>query len=127
MLEDHSSSSRSNSRRHFRKKGAKGVAFHTSCTYYQLDSTTFDSSDSEGDQEIEREDLITESQLDEFDDSSEMDVASSNDYVVVTSPTSIDSGDIDEFALQDGGAFPSPRLDIENADISGIVRFCDIY
>src|SRR5271169_1470633 len=72
MLEDHSPTSRSSTRKPFRRKGAKTVIFNNSCTYYQLESTSYDTSDCEEEEEEddEIEDLITDGQNDELDEES---------------------------------------------------------
>src|SRR5271154_4927120 len=70
MLEDHSPTSRSSTRKPFRRKGAKTVIFNNSCTYYQLESLSYDTSDGEEDEDEddEIEDLITDGQIDELDE-----------------------------------------------------------
>lgn len=113
MLEDHSPTSRSSSRKPFRRKAAKTVIFNSSCTYYQLDSLH---SGSEGeDDEDYTEDYITEIQLDEFDEPlSEQGDQPLEDRAL---RRKADLAELDE--LIDNEDHPSPRIGIETLDVSG--------
>jgi|SRR5277367_953540 hypothetical protein len=124
MLEDHSPTSRSSSRKPFRRKGAKTVIFNNSCTYYQLESTSYDTSDGEEDEDDdddELEDLITDGQIDELDEDSvepEIRAADQKSNPVqrreeVTEPDPFMDSDID-------APHPSPRIGIES-DVSGSI------
>jgi len=120
MLEDHSPTSRSSSRKPFRRKGAKTVIFNNSCTYYQLEST-YDTSDGEEDEDDddELEDLITDGQIEELDEESvevEIRAPEPKPNLVqrrdeVTEPDPFMDSDVD-------APHPSPRIGIES-DVSG--------
>jgi hypothetical protein len=128
MLEDHSPTSRSSSRKPFRRKGAKTVIFNNSCTYYQLESTSYDTSDGEEDEDDddELEDLITDGQIEELDEESvelEIRAPEQKPNLVqrrdeVTEPDPFMDSDVD-------APHPSPRIGIES-DVSGsfFLSFC---
>jgi hypothetical protein len=119
MLEDHSPTSRSSSRKPFRRKAAKTVVFNNSCTYYQLDSLH---SDSDGeDEEDYTEDYITESQLDDCDEqSSEHEDQAKEDRANALQQKRADLVEFDE--LIDNEDHPSPRIGIETLDVSGQIH-----
>lgn len=120
MLEDHSPTSRSSSRKPFRRKAAKTVVFNNSCTYYQLDSLH---SDSDGEEEEDyTEDYITEIQLDDCDEqSSEHEDQAKEDRANVLQQKRADLVEFDE--LIDNEDHPSPRIGIETLDVSGQFHF----
>jgi hypothetical protein len=124
MLEDHSPTGRSSSRKPFRRKGAKTVIFNNSCTYYQLDSTAYDSSDAE-DEEDDKEDFITDGQIDEFDQqSSELDSHIIEEKVNALQNHRDDFEDLDELVdIEPDAPHPSPRIGIESVALSGIALF----
>ena|SRR5579859_595224 len=119
MLEDHSPTSRSSSRKPFRRKPAKTVVFNSSCTYYQLDSLQ---SESEGeDDEGCTEDYITEIQLDEFDEPlSEQGDQPMEDRANALQRRKADLAELDE--LIDNEDHPSPRIGHETLDVSGLTH-----
>src|SRR3981189_2785794 len=114
MLEDHSPTSRSSSRKPFRRKAAKNVIFNSSCTYYQLDSLH---TDSEGeDEEDYTEDYITEIQLDDCDEpASEQGDQPTEDRANALQRRKVDLAELDE--LIDNEDHPSPRIGIETLDV----------
>lgn len=121
MLEDHSPTSRSGTRKPFRRKGGKSVAFNNSCTYYQLDTITYDTSDGEEDED-EGEPLAVEDKLEDDDlqegiedDRSEQSYGRKDDYETDA------LHDTEEDAPQ-----PSPRMGMDSADGSGI-HPCGVY
>ena len=121
MLEDHSPTSRSSSRKPFRRKGAKTVVFNNSCTYYQLESLAYDTSDGEDDEEG-TENLIAEGQNDDYE----------QEVVEVETKTPEEKIDPmrhrkDELAEMDAlidsevdAPHPSPRIGMDTVDVSGI-------
>jgi hypothetical protein len=123
MLEDHSPTSRSSSRKPFRRKGAKTVIFNNSCTYYQLESLSYDTSDAEEEEEDDAEDLITDGQFDELDhEASEVDSRPPSEKV----DTFQHRGDglTETNALVDNEVdtpHPSPHIGMEPLDYSGII------
>ena len=125
MLEDHSPTSRSSSRKPFRRKGAKGVVLNSSCTYYQLESFDLDSSDDE-EQEDETEDFITDSQLEEEFDDPVMEVeaqtpAERND---VLERRKSDLAELDELIDHEVEPDLSPRMGVDTLDVSGRSPYC---
>lgn len=121
MLEDHSPTSRSSTRKPFRRKGAKTVIFNNSCTYYQLESLSYDTSDGEEDEDEddEIEDLITDGQIDELDEGSvEPEIQSPEQNLAQLRSDEV--ADQDPFMDSDVDApHPSPRIGIES-DVSGL-------
>jgi len=121
MLEDHSPTNRQNTRKPFRRKGGKNVLFNTSCVYYQLEPMD-DSSEAE-DEGLDQEELITDGQLDELDEplteaTNRLEENSlkvnqrRQPQIVVEEP----DNEIDQ-------PHPSPRIDAETVDVTGIYLF----
>jgi len=110
MLEDHSSTSRSSTRKPFRRKGGKSVVFNNSCTYYQLDTIAYDTSDGEEDEDegdsLAAADKVEEGELEEGDD----DESEMKDELEIDALL-----DNEEDTPQ-----PSPRMGMDSADGSGI-------
>ena len=120
MLEDHSPTSRSSSRKTFRRRGAKTVVFNNSCTYYQLDSLSYDTSDGEDDGEGAVE-LITDSQIDDFDQEPEVESQSEEEKInplqsredfVAEMNTLIDN--------EDDTLHPRPRIGMDSIPVSSL-------
>jgi len=113
MLEDHSPTHRSGTRKPFRRKGGKSVVFNNSCTYYQLDTIAYDTSDGEEDEDegdsLGAEDKVEEGELDERDDD-ESEMYGRKDELEIDA-----SLDNEEDTPQ-----PSPRMGMDSADGSGI-------
>jgi hypothetical protein len=120
MLEDHSPTSRSSSRKPFRRKGAKGVIFNSSCTYYQLESFEVDSSDDEA-PEDDTEDFITDSQLEEDFDDPIMDVEPHTpaEQIDVLERRKSDLAELDELIDPEPGAQESSEMGTDTLDVSG--------
>lgn len=120
MLEDHSPTSRSSSRKPFRRKGAKGVIFNSSCTYYQLESFEVDSSDDEA-PEDDTEDFITDSQLEEDFDDPIMDVEPHTpaEQIDVLERRKSDLAELDELIDPEPGAQESSEMGADTLDVSG--------
>jgi len=119
MLEDHSPTSRSSSRKPFRRKGGKNVIFDSSCVYYQLDPTddTSEAEDDDGDQD----DMITDSQLDVLDESvkeTSIRVEGNQTKPVQRQKSQAAVEEIDKNVEQ---PHPSPRMDSETIDVTGAV------
>jgi hypothetical protein len=118
MLEDHSPTSRSSSRRPFRRKGAKTVVFNSSCTYFQLESISYDSSDAE-DEEDELEDFAANGQIDDYEDPvSEAQATEDRDNALQRRKT--DLAELDVMIDDVDAPHPSPRIGIESVDVSGL-------
>ena len=117
MLEDHSPTGRSSSRKPFRRKGAKTVIFNNSCTYYQLESTSYDTSDGEeGEEDDDELELITDGQPDLDEDSLE---PQSDPRSNLAQLHRDEAQDLDPFMDSDVDApYPSPRIGLES-DMSG--------
>jgi len=114
MLEDHSPTHRSGTRKPFRRKGGKSVVFNNSCTYYQLDTIAYDTSDGEEDEEegdpLAVEDKVEGGELDEGDDDRSELYGRKDDLLEIDALL-----DNEEDAPQ-----PSPRMGMDSADGSGI-------
>jgi hypothetical protein len=122
MLEDHSPTSRSSNRKPFRRKGAKTVIFNNSCTYYQLESMSYDTSEGEEDEEEdELEELINEGHIDELDpQSTERDIHLTGQGPDQSQLRRDELAEVDPFMDSDVDApHPSPRIGLES-DVSGI-------
>lgn len=119
MLEDHSPTSRSSSRKPFRRKGAKTVIFNNSCTYYQLESLSYDTSDAEGEEVTE--DLIAEDQADESDqEASEVEIHPPEEKVETKQRRQDDLTEIDTLIDNEIDVpHPSPRIGMDTVDYSG--------
>ena len=128
MLEDHSPTSRSSSRKPFRRKGAKGVIFNSSCTYYQLESFEVDSSDDEV-PEDDTEDFITDSQLEEdFDDPiTDVEPQTPAEQVDVLERRKSDLAELDELIDPETEAEESSEMGVDTLDVSGhfLLLECD--
>src|SRR5271169_3093800 len=122
MLEDHSPTSRSSSRKPFRRKGAKTVIFNNSCTYYQLDSLSYDTSDAEEEEEEDTEDLITDGQFEELDEEvSEVDSNPPGERVDTLQRRKDDLVEMNAMIDNEVDApHPSPRIGLEPLDYSGM-------
>jgi hypothetical protein len=117
MLEDHSPTTRSGTRKPFRRKGGRSVAFNNSCTYYQLDTLAYDTSEGEED-EGEGDPLAVEDKLedDELQEGSELEDRSELSY-----GRNDDFAEIDALLEnEDDAPQPSPRIGMDSADGSGI-------
>ena len=122
MLEDHSPTGRSSSRKPFRRKGAKTVIFNNSCTYYQLESASYDTSDGEDDEEDdELEESINDGQIDDLEEKSVEPEPRSPDHESNLAQFQRDEiPETDPFMDSDIDApHPSPRIGIES-DVSGL-------
>jgi hypothetical protein len=118
MLEDHSPTSRSSSRKPFRRKGAKTVIFNNSCTYYQLESTSYDTSDAEEEEE-DIEDLITDGQIDELDQ--EVETHHPEEKIDSLQRRKEDLAEMDSLIDNDVDApHLSPRIGMDSVDYSGL-------
>jgi hypothetical protein len=119
MLEDHSPTSRSSSRRPFRRKGAKTVMFNNSCTYYQLDSTSYDTSDGE-EEDDDGPDPVNDAQVDDLDQqSSEVDSQARIGKFEAVSRQTDDLSEMEALMDAEVDAPLSPRIGIETIDVSG--------
>lgn len=116
MLEDHSPTSRSSSRKPFRRKGAKSVAFNTSCTYYELDNS-YDSSDAEEEGE-DSEAVIANGQIVGSDHLASEEADSSEENAIALLRERDDVSEINEL-IDNELDHPSPRIGIETVDLSG--------
>jgi hypothetical protein len=121
MLEDHSPTSRSSSRKPFRRKGAKNVVFNNSCTYYQLESLASDTSDGEDDDEA-TEDLIREDSNDDYDqEAAEVETTKPEEKINPMQRRKDDLAEIDALIDSEVDApHPSPRIGMDTVDVSGI-------
>ena len=121
MLEDHSPTSRSSSRKPFRRKGAKAVIFNNSCTYYQLDSLAYDTSDGEDDEEG-MEDLITDGHNDDYNQEvAEVETKKTEEKIDPMQRRKDDLAEIDALIDSEVDApHPSPRIGMDTVDVSGI-------
>ena|SRR5579859_7497247 len=117
MLEDHSPTSRSSSRKPFRRKGAKTVIFNNSCTYFQLDPISYASSD-EGEEEDDPEDLITESQIEDYDEPATGAARPYGDTDHALQKGQQEITELEDYNEHDI-SHPSPRIGIETVDVSG--------
>lgn len=116
MLGDHSPTSRSSSRKPFRRKGAKTVIFNNSCTYYQLESTSYDTSDAEEEEE-DIEDLITDGQTGELD----QEVETPEEKIDSLQRQKEDLVEMDSLIDNDGDTpHLSPRIGMDSVDYSGL-------
>ena len=125
MLEDHSPTSRSSSRKPFRRKGAKTVIFNNSCTYYQLESLAYDTSDGEDDEGTE--DLVTEGQNDDYDqEAAEVEAKKSEEKIDPMQRRKDDLAEMEALIDSDVDApHPSPRIGMDAVHVSGISpTFC---
>ena len=119
MLEDHSPTSRSSSRRPFRRKGAKTVVFNSSCTYFQLEPISYDSSDAE-EEEDELDDFAMDTQNDDSDDPvSETDNQSASDRDIALQRRNEDLAELDVLVDDVDAPHPSPRIGIESVGVTG--------
>jgi len=118
MLEDHSPTTRSSSRKTFRRKGSKSVVFDNDCVYYQLEATSYESSDPE-DERDDPEDVITDGQLDDYDQE-EVDAPHETTSQQRNKLEILDLDISTETELD--GSHPSPRIGIETVDVSGLSR-----
>ena len=114
MLEDHSPTNRSGSRKPFRRKGGKSVLFNTSCIYYQIEPVD-DSSDGE-DEDVDQEDLITDSQLEEVDPL-ETESKPSEDEQSRTVQRLKPEVVVEDIDFEPDQPHPSPRIDGESVDV----------
>jgi len=120
MLEDHSPTTRSGSRKTFRRKGSKSVVFDNDCVYYQLEATSYESSDPE-DEGNDPEDVITDGQLDDYDQEVGQEEAMETNS---QQRNKIDPVDLDiSPETEPDGSHPSPRIGIETVDVSGLSRY----
>lgn len=98
------------------------MIFNNSCTYYQLESTSYDTSDGEEEQDEEGEldDMITEGQLDEIDEEIiEPEIRSPEQNLAQLRRD--EAFEQDPFMDSDVDApHPSPRIGIES-DVSGLL------
>lgn len=114
MLEDHSPTSRSSSRKPFRRKGAKTVVFNSSCTYFQLEPINYDSSDVSDDEDDLEE--YADGQMDEYDEPvAEADQATDK----TMQRRKADLAELDELIDDVDAPHPSPRIGIESGDETG--------
>jgi hypothetical protein len=117
MLEDHSPTSRSSSRKPFRRKGGKTVIFNSSCVYYQLDCNYY-SSDAEDD-DHEQEDAPQEEEVNQLDEA-EGEIRTEDDTNHRPQYRKTDTADLDESGDYD---FDQPqtslRMGPETMDVSG--------
>src|ERR1700722_5325797 len=126
MLEDHSPTSRSGSRRPFRRKGAKTVVFNSSCTYFQLEPISYDSSDAE-DEEDDQEDFTTDGQIDEYDEPiSEIGNLTAGEEDNALQRRKTDLAELDVLIDDVDAPHPSPRIGIESVDVSGVFPLLQI-
>jgi hypothetical protein len=125
MLEDHSPSSRSSNRKPFRRKASKTVIFNNSCIYYQLESTSYDTSDDDQDDEG-AEPLVIEGQIDEFDQQAseaEPPGTAIEEKINTLQRRQDDLAELDALIDKELDApHPNPRIGIEN-DVSGTDSF----
>ena len=119
MLEDHSPTSRSSSRKPFRRKGAKTVIFNNSCTYYQLESLAYDTSDGEDDEGTE--DLVT-GQNDDYDqEAAEVETKKPEEKIDPMQRRKDDLAEMEALIDSDVDApHPSPRIGMDAVHVSGI-------
>lgn len=120
MLEDHSPTSRSSSRKPFRRKGAKGVIFNSSCTYYQLESFDVDSSDDDV-PEDDTEDFITDSQLEEDFDNPVTDIEpqTPTEQIDVLERRKSDLAELDEMINSETETYETSEITTDTLDVSG--------
>lgn len=117
MLEDHSPS-RSSSRRPFRRRGAKTVIFNNSCTYYQIDSTSYDTSDGEEEDEDAQDPI--EVQMDSLDQpSTEIDSQTKNGKLETNGRLNDGLAEMEALIDAEVDSPLSPRFGIETMDVSG--------
>ena len=127
MLEDHSPTSRSSSRKPFRRKGAKTVIFNNSCTYYQLESLAYDTSEGEDDED-DIEDLITDGQTEDHEqEAAEMETKRPEEKIDPVQRRKDELAEMDALIDSDVDApHPSPRIGMDTVDVSGIApKFSD--
>src|SRR5262245_48936154 len=117
MLEDHSPTSRSNSRKPFRRKGAKTVLFNNSCVYYQLESI-YDSSDAD-DEDRHQEEPAVDEQPHPLDKPPEPEFDTEDRGVKRIHRQRTDFVDLDDTDQTLDQASLSPRIDIETMDVAG--------
>src|SRR6266496_4368586 len=121
MLEDHSPTSRSSSRKPFRRKGAKTVIFNNSCTYYQFESLAYDTSDGEDDED-DTEDLITDGQTEDYEqETAEVETKKLEEKIDPIQRRKDELAEMDALIDSEVDApHPSPRIGMDTVDVSGI-------